>query len=347
MKRIERIGFVGCGIMGAPIARHLMGAGFQVTVTTRTPERARALLDAGARWADTPAAACEGAQAVFTMVGMPEDVEDVYLGPDGLLSAAEPGTFLVDLTTSRPELARELSEAAAAMDVTAFDCPVTGGQEGAEAGTLTLIAGATEAQAAPLLGALEAFSSRIFWFGRPGAGQAAKLCNQVSLAGAMAGACEAVAFARAQGLPVGEVCEMVGTGMGATRALETFAPKMEEGDWKPGFKVRHMAKDLGLAVEAADDEGLALPGTETVRALYRTLAGMGGADLGTQALEVLYEEEADAAAAGLDWSHAALDDDEGDGCCGGHHHGEGHDGCCGGHRHGHDGCGCSEEGHGH
>ena len=116
MKRIERIGFVGCGIMGAPIARHLLGAGFQVTVTTRTPEKARALLDAGARWADTPAGACEGAQAVFTMVGMPEDVEDVYLGPDGLLSAAGPGTFLVDLTTSRPELARELSEAAAAMD---------------------------------------------------------------------------------------------------------------------------------------------------------------------------------------------------------------------------------------
>lgn len=106
-----------------------------------------------------------------------------------------------------------------------------------------------------------------------------------------------------------------------------------------------MAKDLGLAVEAADDEGLALPGAETVGTLYRTLAAVGGADLGTQALEVLYEEEADAAAAGLDWSHAALDDEgDGDGCCGGHHHG---DGCCGGHHHGHDGCGCSGEGHGH
>lgn len=347
MRKIERIGFVGCGIMGAPIARHLLEAGFAVTVCTRTAKKAQALVDAGAAWADTPAKACEGAQAVFTMVGMPEDVEDVYLGADGLLAAAEPGTFLVDLTTSRPELAREISEAASAMDVTAFDCPVTGGQDGAEAGTLTLIAGATEEQAAPLLGALEAFSSRIFWFGRAGAGQAAKLCNQISLAGAMLGACEAVAFARAQGLPVGEVCEMVGTGMGATKALATFAGKIEEGDWRPGFKVRHMVKDLGLAVEAADDKELALPGTDTVRALYRALAEMGGVDLGTQALEVLYEEEADAVAAGLDWSQAAADDGDeacADECCGHHHHD--HDGCCG--HHGHDGaCGCSEEGHGH
>ncbi|MEY8437534.1 NAD(P)-dependent oxidoreductase [Atopobiaceae bacterium 24-176] len=348
MRKIERIGFVGCGIMGAPIARHLLDAGFSVAVYTRTPEKAQGLLDAGAVWADTPAKACEGAQAVFTMVGMPEDVEEVYLSADGLLAAADPGTFLVDLTTSRPELAREISEAAAAMDVCAFDCPVTGGQDGAEAGTLTLIAGATEQQAAPLLGALEAFSSRIFWFGRAGAGQAAKLCNQISLAGAMVGACEAVAFARAQGLPVDEVCEMVGTGMGATKALEAFAGKIEEGDWRPGFKVRHMAKDLGLAVEAADDEELALPGTDTVRALCRALAEMGGADLGTQALEVLYEEEADAAAAGLDWSQAALADEDDDGCgdeCCGHHH-HGHDGCCG--HHDHDGaCGCSEESHGH
>lgn len=346
MGATKHLGFVGTGLMGAPIVGHLLDAGYTVTVHNRTKEHARSVLDAGATWSDTPAGVCDGADAVFTMVGYPTDVEEVYLGPNGLLGAARPGTYLVDLTTSSPELAREIHEAAESMDLHAFDCPVTGGESGAKAGTLTLIAGSTEADAAPVVDALKAFGSKIYWFGKAGAGQQAKLCNQLSLAGSMIGMAEAIAFARQSGLDVAEMVEMVSGGMGASRALSTFAPQIAEGDWRPGFKVQHLAKDIALALEAADEDGLSLPGAETALMLYDTLARIGGANLGTQVLEVLYEEEADAVAAGLDWSlvqgdghhdHEHCDHDHGDGCCGGHHHDDGHE-CCGGHGHGHDGC---------
>jgi hypothetical protein len=177
--KVRNVAFIGTGIMGAPIAGHILDAGFKVTVYNRTRAKAEALLARGAQWADTPAEAARHADVVFTMVGYPTDVEDVYLGADGILEAAPKGSYLIDLTTSSPQLARELHDAAEVMDKHAFDCPVTGGEEGAVAGTLTLIVGADERTAAPVLPVLESFSSKIFYFDRAGAGQLAKLCNQV------------------------------------------------------------------------------------------------------------------------------------------------------------------------
>ena len=352
-KKIKRVAVVGTGIMGAPIARHLMDAGFDVTVTTRTRDAARDLVSAGAHWADTPALAAAGADCVLTMVGTPEDVEDVYLGTDGLLGSAAPGLWMVDLTSSMPDLAEELSNAAESMDCHAFDCPVTGGQAGAEAGTLTLMAGTTAEKAAPVLPVLNAFAERIVFFGKPGSGQAAKLCNQLSLAGAMLGMAEAVAFARAYGLDEQAMLELVGSGMGDSRALRDLGPKAVASDWKPGFKVTHFAKDLNDALMTADDLGLALPGATTAHTLYATLDAIGGGQLGTQALEVLYEPESDAIAAGLDWSCAPADvpDDHADdfdraehsadACgCGHDHHHDHDDHCCG-----HHDCGCGHDHH--
>ncbi len=309
--KARSVAFVGTGIMGAPIAGHLLDAGYRLTVHNRTREKADELVARGARWADSPAEAARDADVVFTMLGYPQDVEDVYLATDGLLRAAKPGAWLIDLTTSSPQLARDIHDAAEAWDKHAFDCPVTGGDQGAIAGTLTLIAGISERDAQPVVPLLQAFSSHIYWFDQPGAGQVAKLCNQISVAACLAGAAELLALAEEAGLSPEVVARMVGAGMGGSAQLERVAPRALEGDYEPGFMAEHLRKDLGLALEVADDLQLSLPATQTSLNLVDMLCQIGGARKGTQALSLLYANEADAVAAGLDWSLMPADDGQG------------------------------------
>lgn len=339
------VAFIGTGIMGAPIAGHILDAGYPLTVFNRTPSKADDLVARGARRAESVDDAVDGADIVFTMVGYPADVEELYLAGDGILACSKPGAVLIDLTTSAPSLARDIAEAAQVEGRFAFDLPVTGGQAGAQAGTLTGIAGATERDIAAVRPVLDTFTSQIFCFDGPGKGQAAKLANQVALASCMMGMADSLAFAEQSGLDLKKTREMILTGTGKSGAMEQLAPKTFDGDWKPGFKVQHFVKDLRLALSDAEDQELALPGAETAFTLYEVLEAIGGADLGTQALAVLYREEADAVAAGLDWSlytHPQDDDHEcgcgcdhdGDHeCCHGHGHGEGHE-CCHAHDHG-------------
>lgn len=337
-----KVAFIGTGIMGAPIAGHILDAGYPVTVYNRTKSKAEALMAKGAVWADTIEECVDGADVVFTLVGYPADVEEVYLAGDGIIATSKPGAVLVDLTTSSPSLARDIAEAAEACGRFAFDCPVTGGEGGAIAGTLTLIAGATEAQIAPVRPVLESFGGKIFCFGAAGKGQAAKLCNQISLASSMVGMADALSFAQQCDLDVAKARTMILGGTGATGALESLAPKALDGDYKPAFKVAHFIKDMALALQEAEDLELTLPGVDTAFTLYDMLEAIGGADLGTQAITLLYQEEAEAVAAGLDWSlyqpseHAAYDDEcddcDDDECCHGAHHADGP--CCGRHRHG-------------
>ena len=322
-ENIKKVAFLGTGIMGAPIAGHLMDAGFELTVYNRSVSKTDALVARGARLAQTPAEAVQGAQLVFTMLGYPTDVEEVYLGHGGILDAAEPGAWLVDLTTSSPTLAREIHEAAEVIGKHAIDVPVTGGQSGAEAGTLTLIVGATEEETAAIRPALEAFSNRIFYFGKAGNGQAAKLCNQISLASCMVGMADMLAFAEQFGLDVHRVVEMVSTGMGSSVALTGPGAKVLADDFDPGFMVEHFRKDLGLALEQADDMDMTLPGTETAYTLYDLVCELGGARLGTQAIALLYADEETGAAHGLDWS--VIEDMEEERLHEHHHHHHHHD----------------------
>lgn len=339
-----KVAFIGTGIMGAPIAGHILDAGYDLVVYNRTKEKTDDLVARGATYASSPAKAAADADIIFTMVGYPSDVEEVYLAGDGLLRAAKKGAWLIDLTTSSPQLARDIHDAAEVEDKHAFDCPVTGGESGAIDGTLTLIAGISEAEAEPVVEVLKTFSSKIFFFDKAGAGQTAKLCNQVSLAGCMVGMADALALAEQGGLDVERMLEMVGSGMGGSRALSSLGPKALEGDYKPGFLVEHFRKDLGLAIEQSEDLEITLPGAETAYTLYDMLTQIGGARMGTQAIRLLYCEQADAVAAGLDWDQLDLSAFEGDGeheCGCGHNHGEGHE-CCGGHDQ--DGeCGCGHD----
>ena len=302
MAGMRTVAFIGTGIMGAPIAGHLLDAGFRVWVYTRTKEKAQALIDRGARWANSVAEAVRRADVVFTMVGYPQDVEQVYLSREGLVRSCKRGTWLVDLTTSSPELARNINEAAQAVGLHALDCPVTGGEEGAVAGTLTLMLGCTEAEAQPLLPLLSTFSAKQLYFDKPGGGQVAKLCNQVALAANMVGYAEALALAEQAGIGQEKVRELVLSGTGASAAMERLAPLSMDGDYRARFRSEHLLKDLGLACDAAEELELTLPGTQNARDLFSMLCEVGGAKLGTQAVSLLYEDEAACVAAGLDWS---------------------------------------------
>lgn len=332
-----KVAFIGTGIMGGPIAEHLISAGYDVTVYNRTAKKAENLASLGAHVADSIVDAAKDADVVFTMVGYPTDVEDVYLTTDGLIRVAKKDAYLIDLTTSSAQLARDIHDAAEIENKHAFDCPVTGGQAGAQKGTLTLIAGATEADIEPIRALLETFSSKIFCMGGAGKGQTAKLCNQISLASCMIGYADAMALAEQGGLDVEQMLEVVASGMGSSRALQELAPKSLEGDFKPGFMAEHFRKDIALALAQSEDLEITLPGAETAFTLYDMLCQIGGSKMGTQAISLLYADEGTSTAAGLDWSLLEGEEEEHECSCGHDHNHEDHECDCHGHGHEHHG----------
>jgi 3-hydroxyisobutyrate dehydrogenase len=283
-----RIAFVGTGVMGSSMAGHLLAAGHSVAVHTRTRAKAERLLAAGASWADSPAAAADGADAALSMVGYPADVDQVWRGDAGFLAAAPRGCLLVDLTTSDPALARDLAAAAGARGCDALDAPVSGGDRGArEAALSIMVGGSREAfdRARPILGAM---GRTVVLQGGPGSGQLCKLANQVAIASGMVAVCEALAFARATGLDPATVLESISGGAAGSWGLSNLAPRVLRDDFAPGFYVRHFTKDLGLALAAARAAKADLPGLELAARLYREVEAAGEGDLGTQALARLY-----------------------------------------------------------
>ena len=284
------IAFIGTGVMGRSMAGHLRAAGHTLHVHNRTKAKAQALLDAGATWHDTPGAAAAPADFVITIVGFPQDVEQTYLAPGGVVASARPGAVLIDMTTSSPVLARRIADAAAARGLAALDAPVTGGDVGAREARLSIMVGgdaAAFAQARPLL---EKMGRIIVHHGGPGAGQLCKLSNQIAIASVMMSWCEALAFGQAAGLDPARVLESIGGGAAGSTAMTVLAPRALKGDFAPGFYVKHFLKDLRLALEAAGTMKLDLPGTRQAKQLYDEVARRGWEDAGTQALFRLYAE---------------------------------------------------------
>jgi len=282
-----RIAFVGTGVMGKSMAGHLLKAGHEVVVYTRTRAKAADLLAAGARWADSPTVAAQGADAAISMVGYPADVEEVW---QGFLSAAPPGCLLIDMTTSSPALARALAAQASAKGCLPLDAPVSGGDRGAREATLTIMVGGAAAdfeQARPLFAAM---GKTISLQGGPGAGQLCKLANQIAIASGMVAMAEALAFARANQLDLAAVLQALSGGGASSWALLNLAPRVLKGDFAPGFYVKHFVKDLGLALEVCRAQKLALPGLELAARMYADVLAAGHGDLGTQALVRRYFE---------------------------------------------------------
>lgn len=283
------LGFVGIGVMGKSMAGHLLKAGYRVLVYTRTKDRARDLLGLGAEWAESPAALAPKCAAVFTMVGYPADVEEVYFGPKGLIENARPGSCLVDTTTSKPELARRIAQAAKARGVAALDAPVSGGDVGAKNAALTIMVGGERPDFEAVKPLLEVMGKTVILQGPAGSGQHAKMANQIVIAGNLAGAVEALSYARAAGLDPRTVLASIGAGSAGSWQLNTMAPRMLDGDFAPGFYVKHFLKDLRIALEAAREMKLKLPLLSLAEGLFARLEKEGFADSGTQALYLLYE----------------------------------------------------------
>ena len=285
----DQIGFIGIGVMGSSMAGHLLKAGYRVHVHSRTRAKAESVMGLGAAWEDSPAVLAAKCAVVFTMVGFPSDVEEVYFGPKGLLENAMPGAYLVDCTTSSPALARRISAAAKQRSLAALDAPVSGGDIGARNGTLTIMVGGESADFKAVKPLLELMGSTVVLQGGCGAGQHAKMANQIAIAGCLAGAVEAMTYARGAGLEQQAVLQSIGSGSAGSWQLNNMVPRMLDGNFEPGFYSKQFLKDLLIAVESAREMGLDLPLLALAERLFASMQDEGLGNKGTQALYLLYE----------------------------------------------------------
>ncbi len=279
-----RVGVIGLGIMGAPMARNLLTAGHEVVVHGRTAARAKPLVALGARAAASPAAVAAASEAVLTCLPDGPDVERVVTGPDGILTGAARGRVVVDASTIAPDTARALAARCAAVGVGFLDAPVSGGEQGAIAGTLSIMVGGDAAVVARAQPVFAAIGRTVTHMGAAGQGQMTKLVNQVIGASTLAAVAEGLTLAAHAGLDPAAVIAAVGSGAATSWQLEHLGPRIQRGDWAPGFMVRLMQKDLRLALAAAARVGVTLPTTAVVYELFTAVEARGGGALGTQAI---------------------------------------------------------------
>jgi 3-hydroxyisobutyrate dehydrogenase len=278
------IGFIGTGVMGASMARHLKNAGNDVHIYTRTKSKAESLIQEGLIWQESPAKLAATCDVVITIVGYPNDVEELYLGQDGIIASAKPGTYLIDMTTSSPELAKRIHAEAKGKGQKALDAPVSGGDVGARNAALSIMVGGDAQAYEDVLPILSCMGRNVVFQGGPGSGQHTKMANQIAIASNMIGVCEALIYAKNAGLDPENVLRSIGSGAAGSWSLSNLAPRMIAGDFEPGFYVKHFIKDMGIAIASADEMGLELPGLALAKSLYEKIAEAGLADKGTHAL---------------------------------------------------------------
>ncbi len=287
------IGFIGLGHMGLPMASNLVKAGYELTVYDIVEEKIAPLVKMGA----ARGASCQDVAAkssvVITIVPDSPDVEAAVLGEGGVIHGASKGDVLIEMSTIAPGVGRRVAGALAEKGVAMLDCPVSGGPQGAEAGTLSIMAGGPKDTFDECLPILEVMGASIVHFGENGSGYTAKLCNQVACVITIQAVCETLALAAKAGLDLQKVLEVVGSGLAASRIMELHGPKMLERDYAPGFALALQEKDLRLVAAAADELEMPLPATAVIHQLIRSLSAKGKSDLGTQALVLAMEELAD------------------------------------------------------
>lgn len=285
------IGFIGTGVMGKSMARHLMKGNYPVHIYSRTKKKAEELIAEGAIWEESVAALASRCQVVFTIVGFPPDVEEVYLGEQGILKNISSGGYVIDMTTSKPELAVTIADQAGETGVFSLDAPVSGGDVGAREGKLSIMVGGEKEAFDTILPLFELMGTNIVYQGAAGSGQHTKMCNQIIVAGGMLGITEALAYATKAGLDATSVHENIASGAARSWALTNLWPRVINGDFEPGFYVKHFIKDMTIASETAKMLDLDTPGLDLVKSLYEKLAEQGGGDDGTQALFKIYTSE--------------------------------------------------------
>jgi len=284
------LGFIGTGVMGKSMAGNLLKAGYRVLVYNRTKSKADDLINQGAVWKDTLPGMVSEANVIITMVGYPKDVQEIYLGPVGVINNAKSGSYLIDMTTSSPILAKRIYKEARAKGVYALDAPVSGGDIGAREARLSIMVGGDREVFEAVKPIFEAMGKNIVLQGGAGAGQYTKMCNQIAIASGMIGVCEAMAYARKAGLDPTTVLKSIEWGAAGSWSLSNLAPRMIKGDFAPGFYVKHFIKDMKIALESAKEMSLEVPGLELALSLYGKLAAEGQENSGTQVLFKLYDK---------------------------------------------------------
>lgn len=288
---MKTIGFIGVGVMGKSMVRNLMKKGFDLRIYSRTRAKCEDVISEGAVWCDTIEDCVSNADAVITMVGYPKDVQEVYFGRLGILAYIKQGAYVIDMTTTSPQLSVKIYDAAKEKGVFALDAPVSGGDVGAQKGTLAIMAGGDKKAFDACLPLFEAMGSNIVYEGRAGFGQHTKMANQIALSGAIAGVCEALTYAKAVGLDQQTMLDTISTGAAGSWQMSNMAPRMLKGDFAPGFFVKHYIKDMNIACEEADHAGITLEILDAVRRMYNDLSDHGMSDLGTQALIHYYDRK--------------------------------------------------------
>ena len=279
-----KIGWIGTGVMGRSMAGHVQAAGHELYVYNRTKAKAEELLNKGATWCDSPTQVATKSEILFSIVGLPIDVEETYLGKHGVLSMKGPCRIIVDMTTSRPSLAQTIGQEAAKKGMESLDAPVSGGDIGARDATLAIMVGGEKEVFESVFPLFELMGKNISYMGPAGAGQHTKTCNQILVAGTMIGVCESLLYAVKLGLDQQAVIDIIGKGAAGSWAISNLGPRLVRGDFKTGFLVRHFIKDMGIALQESAAVSLSLPGLALVQQLYVAVMAQGHHECTTQAL---------------------------------------------------------------
>lgn len=287
---MKKIGFIGVGIMGKSMVRNLMKAGFELHIYARTKAKVEDVISEGAVFHESIRECVADMDAVITIVGFPQDVEEVYFDPQNILDSAKEGAYLIDMTTTSPMLAEKIYKEGTEKGYHVLDAPVTGGDIGAKKGTLSILVGGKKEDFDACRPLFEAMGTNINYQGEAGCGQHAKLANQIIIAGTLSGVCEALTYAKAKGLNLQTVLDSVSTGAAGSTQLSTFGPKILAEDFAPGFFLKHFVKDMKLALMEANRSDLSLEVLSQVLANYEELEAEGYGEFGTQALMKHYEE---------------------------------------------------------
>ncbi len=286
----KKIGFIGLGVMGKSMAGHLMDAGHELYVYSRTKAKCGDIIEKGAHWCDTPKGVAENTDIVFTIVGFPKDVEEVYLGENGLIEGTREGMIFCDMTTTKPSLDIQIGKELEKKGASMCDAPVSGGDSGARNATLSIMAGADKATFDALLPYFNIMGKSITHMGELGAGQHTKMANQIVIAGTMCGVSEALVYGARAGLDTEKMVQTISKGAAGCWTLDNLAPRVLRDDLAPGFMVDHFIKDMGIALEEAEKMELVLPSLALTKQLYLSLKANGMGRNGTQALVKAIEQ---------------------------------------------------------
>jgi 3-hydroxyisobutyrate dehydrogenase len=289
LKENPVIGWIGTGVMGSSMFSHLLDKGYMGIAYTRTKDKASGVLAKGAAWAENVSMLASKSDVIITMVGYPQDVREVYFGDKGILAYAKPGSFLVDMTTTSPSLAKEIYETAVQLKLYAVDAPVSGGDVGARNASLSIMTGGEKEACDALMPVFESMGKKIVYQGTAGSGQHTKMCNQIVIAGTMIGMCESLLYGYKAGLDLPTLLRSISGGAAACWSLDNLAPRILKRDFEPGFFVDHFIKDMSITLDEARRMNLVLPGLSLVHQFYQSVKALGYGRKGTQALMLALE----------------------------------------------------------